>query len=51
MAHSRHLKQREWGKRQQKKSPKMKVGHFGIFFSKGVRLENIFGNRVRKKKL
>jgi len=28
----------------------MKVGHFGIFFPKGVRLENIFGNRVRKKK-
>jgi len=28
----------------------MKVGHFGIFFSKGVKLENIFGNRVRRKK-
>jgi len=28
----------------------MKVGHFGKFFSKVVRLENIFGNRVRKKK-
>jgi len=34
-----------------KKTPKMKVGHFEIFFSKGVRLENIFGNRVRKKKI
>ena len=28
----------------------MKVGHFGIFFSKGVRLEFFFANRVRKKK-
>jgi len=33
-----------------KKPPKMKVGHFGIFFSKGVKLEIFFGNRVRKKK-
>jgi len=28
----------------------MKVGHFGNFFSKGVRLEFFFANRVRKKK-
>jgi len=28
----------------------MKVGHFEIFFSKGVRLEFFFANRVRKKK-
>ena len=32
-----------------KKLPKMKVGHFGKKISKGVRLENIFGNRVKKK--
>jgi len=39
------------GKRtKKKKKPKMKVGHFGIFFSKGVRLEIFFGNRVIKKK-
>jgi len=37
------------GKTTKKKPPKMKVGHFGIFFLKGVRLENIFGNRVKKK--
>ena len=28
----------------------MKVGHFGKFFSKGVRLEIFLGNRVGKKK-
>jgi len=28
----------------------MKVGHFGNFFSKGVKLKKKFGNRVRKKK-
>ena len=28
----------------------MKVGHFGKKFSKGVRLEFFFANRVRKKK-
>jgi len=33
-----------------KKKPKIKVGHFEIFFLKGVRLEFFFGNRVRKKK-
>ena len=43
---SRHLKRREWRKRQKKK---MKVGHFGNFFSKGVRLEIFFANRIRKK--
>jgi len=38
------------GKRQKKrKTPKMKVGHFEICFSKGVRLENIFGSRSEKK--
>ena len=36
-------------KKTKKKKPKMKVGHFGIFFSKGVRLEIFFANRVRKK--
>ena len=34
-----------------KKKPKMKVGHFGNFFSKGFRLEIFFANRVRKKKI
>ena len=38
------------GKRTKKKIPKMKVGHFGKFFSKGVRLEIFLGNRVGKKK-
>jgi len=38
------------GEKDKKKKPKMKVGHFGNFFSKGVRLEFFFGNRVRKKK-
>jgi len=28
----------------------MKVGHFGKFFSKGVRLKSFLGNRVGKKK-
>ena len=37
-------------KTKKKKKPKMKVGHFEIFFSKGVRLEIFFANRVRKKK-
>ena len=50
-AYSRHLKRREWGKGQKKKIPKMKVGHFGNFFSKGVRLEIFLGNRVGKKKI
>jgi len=40
----------EMGKKTKKKKPKMKVSHFGILFSKGVRLEIFFGNRVRKKK-
>ena len=37
------------GKGQKKKIPKMKVGHFGNFFAKGVRLEIFLGNRVGKK--
>jgi len=37
-------------KKKTKKKKKMKVGHFEIFFSKGVRLEFFFANRVRKKK-
>ena len=36
-------------KKTKRKKPKMKVGYFGNFFSKGVRLEIFFGNRVRKK--
>ena len=32
-----------------KDKKKMKVGHFGKFFSKGVKLEIFFANRVRKK--
>ena len=41
----------EMGKKTKKKKPKMKVGHFGNFFSKGFRLEIFFANRVRKKKI
>ena len=37
-------------KKKKKKKPKMKVGHFGNFFSKGVIIEIFFANRVRKKK-
>ena len=33
-----------------KTKKKMRVGHFGKIFSKGVRLEIFFANRVRKKK-
>jgi len=32
-----------------KKISKMKVDHFKKKISKGVRLENIFDNRIRKK--
>jgi len=42
------LKRREWRKRQKKK-PKMKVGHFEKKFSKGIRLEFFFANRIKKK--
>jgi len=39
------------GMKKKTKKKKMKVGHFGNFFSKGVRLEIFFANRVRKKKI
>ena len=38
-------------KTKKKKKPKMKLGNFGNFFSKGVRLEFFFANRVKKKKI
>jgi len=37
------------GKTTKKKTPKMKVGHFGKKILKGVRLEIFFGNRDKKK--
>ena len=48
---SRHLKWREWRKRQKKKKPKIKVGHFGIFFSKGSDLKFFLQIGSEKKKI
>jgi len=48
MAHSRHLKRREWRKRQ-KKTPKLKVGHFGNFFQRGSDLKIFLAIGSEKK--
>jgi len=37
-------------KAKKEKKPKMKVGHFGKFFLKGVKLEIFFANRVKKNR-